>query len=282
MSQKRQTAIFEPLRDRRSQIATLIRDYPAGHVIPAHFHDRDQLVYASRGVMTVRTRDATWVVPTHRAVWIPATVPHTISMSGTVAMRTLYLKARLAKTLPRDCCVVNVSPLLKELILHACTFAGLKTRVQAQRHLIDMILDQLQAVPMLPLQLPNLSDPRALKIAAALIANPGDRRPLAQICKAAGASKRTVERLFQEDVGMSFGKWRQQLRLMQAMRLLGEGAKVTYAALEAGYSTPSAFISMFRKTLGTTPTLYFGPAAKSRGGTRLWAKSPHALPQTLW
>jgi AraC-like DNA-binding protein len=73
-----------------------------------------------------------------------------------------------------------------------------------------------------------------------------------------GASKRSVERLFQQEIGMSFGKWRQQLRLMQAMRLLAEGAKVTHAALESGYSTPSAFIFMFRKVLGTTPTSYFG------------------------
>jgi len=80
----------------------------------------------------------------------------------------------------------------------------------------------------------------------------------------AGASKRTVERLFQDDIGMTFGKWRQQLRLMQAMRLLAEGAKVTHAALESGYSTPSAFISMFRKTLGTTPTLYFRMDAKDK------------------
>jgi AraC-like DNA-binding protein len=263
MSQKRQTAIFERLRDRLSHIATLTHDYPAGHAIPSHFHDRDQLVYASHGVMTVRTSAGTWVVPTHRAVWIPARVPHTITMSGTVAMRTLYLKPRLARTLPRDCCVVNVSPLLEELILHACKFAGLKKRIKAQRHLIDIILDQLQAIPMLPLQLPNPSDPRALRIAEVLIAEPSDRGTLAQICKVGGASKRTVERLFQQDVGMSFGKWRQQLRLMQAMRLLGEGAKVTHAALEAGYSTPSAFIFMFRKTLGTTPTLYFRTAAKS-------------------
>ncbi len=261
MSQKRQTAIFERLLDRRSDIATLTHDYPGGHVIPSHFHDRDQLVYASHGVMTVRTSAGTWVVPTHRAVWIPAPVPHTIAMSGMVAMRTLYLKPRLAQTLPRDCCVVNVSPLLKELILQACTFAGLKESIKAQRHLIEIILDQLQAIPMLPLQLPNPSDPRALRIAQLLIADPGDSRTLAQVCKVGGAGKRTVERLFQEDVGMSLGRWRQQLRLMQAMRLLGEGAKVTQAALEAGYSTPSAFISMFRKTLGTTPTLYFRKGA---------------------
>ncbi len=212
--------------------------------------------------MTVRTRDGTWVVPTHRAVWIPAAVPHTITMSGAVAMRTLYLKPRLARTLPRDCCVVYVSALLKELILHACTLGALDKRSPRQGHLIHVIVNQLEDIRVVPLQLPNPSDPRALRVAKLLQADPSDRRTLRALCKAAGASKRTVERLFQEDLGMTFGKWRQQLRLMQATRLLAEGAKVTECALESGYSTPSAFISMFRRTLGTTPTLYFKTDAK--------------------
>src|SRR5215472_6339999 len=117
MSQKRQTAIFDRVPGAAYEIVTLTQDYPRGHIVPLHFHDRDQLVYASRGVMTVCT-----------AVGIPAKVAHSITMSGLVAMRTLYFKPRLAKGLPRDCCVVNVSPLLKELILHACEFRGLKKK----------------------------------------------------------------------------------------------------------------------------------------------------------
>jgi AraC-like DNA-binding protein len=257
MSQKRQSRIPHLLRHEPCQIATLTRDYPASQVIPVHSHNQDQLVYASRGVMTVRTSDGAWVVPTHRAVWIPASVPHTICMSGMVAMRTLYLEPRLAKALPRGCCVVNVTPLLRELILHACTLLTLKKTNQAERHLIDLIIDQLGTIRTVPLQLPNPGDPRALKVARALLADPGDRRSLSRLCKTGGAGKRTVQRLFQREVGMTFNKWRQQLRLMQALRLLAEGAKVTHVALESGYGTPSAFISMFKKTLGTTPTLYF-------------------------
>jgi len=264
MSQKRQFVIFDRLEDSHSHITTLTRDYSAGHVIPSHFHDRDQLVYASRGVMTVRTSDGTWVVPTYRAVWIPATIPHTITMSGTVAMRTLYLRPRLARAMPRDCCVVNVPPLLKELILHACAFAALMKTIPWQRHLIEVINDQLETIQMVPLQLRNPSDPRALRIAEALYTDPSESRPLQQLCKVAGASKRTVERLFLDDVGITFGKWRQQLRLMRAMQLLAEGENVTRSALEAGYCTPSAFISMFRKTLGTTPALYFRTDAKGK------------------
>jgi AraC-like DNA-binding protein len=257
MSQKRQNAIFDRSGDLKSAMTTLTHDYPAGRVVPLHFHDRDQLVYASRGVMTVRTRNGTWVVPPHRAVWIPAEIPHTITMSGLVAMRTLYLKPRLAKGLPRDCCVINVSTLLKELILHACTVGTLKRSVKWQAHLIAVILHQLEAVQTIPLQLPHLSDPRLVRIAEILMSDPRDSRTLAQLCKGTGAGKRSVERLFQQEIGMTFGKWRQQLRLMQGMRLLAEGAKVTHAALEAGYGTPSAFTSMFRKALGITPSSYF-------------------------
>jgi AraC-like DNA-binding protein len=257
MLKKRQGAMFDRLADRSSRIVTLTRNYDSGQTIPLHFHDRDQLVYASRGVMTIHTGEGTWVVPTHRAVWIPEAVPHTISMSGMVAMRTLYLKARLATSMPRQCCVVNVPPLLSELILHACTCGSLNARVAAHRHLIDVIIDQLKAIQTVPLQLPNLTDPRAQRLAEILNADPANRQSLARVCRAAGASGRTMERLFQNETGMTLGKWRQQLRLMQAMRLLGEDAKVTHAALESGYSTPSAFIAAFRKSLGTTPAAYF-------------------------
>jgi AraC-like DNA-binding protein len=124
-------------------------------------------------------------------------------------------------------------------------------------HLIAVILHQLEVVQTIPLQLPHLSDPRLIRISDLLTKDPSDSRTLAELCRVSGTSKRSIERLFQQEIGMTFGKWRQQLRLMQGMRLLAQGAKVTQAALESGYSTPSAFISMFRKALGTTPTSYF-------------------------
>jgi AraC-like DNA-binding protein len=153
--------------------------------------------------------------------------------------------------------VINVSALLKELILYACSLRTLKKTVRWQEHLIAIVLHQLETVQMIPLQLPHLSDPRLVRIAQVFMQDPCDRRTLAQLCKVSGASKRSVERLFQQEIGMTFGNWRQQLRLMQGLRLLAEGAKVTHAALESGYSTPSAFIAMFRKALGITPSSYF-------------------------
>jgi AraC-like DNA-binding protein len=214
-------------------------------------------VYASLGVMTVRTSQGTWVVPAQRAVWIPACTPHSIVMSGPVSMRTLYLRARMVRRLPRACCVVNVSTLLQELILHACTYPKLSRRSKIHAHLIDVLVDQLETVQAIPLQLPNPSDLRAVRVAEILQRNPADSNSLAAACKQAGASKRTIERIFQEETRLSLGKWRQQLRLMRSLQLLAAGEKITHAALEAGYSTPSAFIAMFRKALGTTPRRYF-------------------------
>ena len=264
MSQKRQTGLPDRSSDRISEITTFTKDYSAGHVVAWHFHDRDQVVYASRGVMTIRTGAGTWVVPPYRAVWIPAGISHTIAMSGAVAMRTLYLKRGLARRLPRNCCVVNVSSLLRELILHACMLGRLARKTKSDQHFIGVILTQLEVVEMVPLQLPHVSDPRARRVAETLRMNLSDSRTLTQICNRSGASKRTVERIFREEVGMTLGKWRQQVRLMEAVRLLAGGAKVTHAALEAGYSTPSAFISMFKKSLGMPPTEYFKPTRSPR------------------
>lgn len=261
MSQKRQAPYRRRIDPRRVAITTFTRDYAAGQVVTPHLHRRDQLVFAARGVMTVRAKAGAWVVPTNRAVWIPAGIRHGISMCGAVAMRTLYFDARLAKGLPRACAVVNVPPLLRELILHACGSGSLRLHIPRQRHLIAVILDQLETIRTIPLRLPNPTDPRALRVTRALMEPAAAAQPLGRICALAGASKRTVERLFQREVAMSVGKWRQQFRLLRAMQLLAQGAKVTHAALEAGYSTPSAFISMFRRTLGSTPAAYFRVAA---------------------
>jgi AraC-like DNA-binding protein len=255
MSRKRHTVHVCPRLP--SPVTALSYELGDGHVIPEHLHPEDQLVYACQGVMTVRTTAGTWVVPAQRAVWIPARTPHSILISGAVSMRTVYLRARLVRQLPRECCVVNVSPLLQHLIVHLCTVGKLSRRSKTNAHLIDVLIDQLETVQAVPLQLPSPSDPRAARVAAALQDKADTPRSVAWACKQAGASKRTIERLFQQETRMSLGKWRQQMRLMRSLQLLAAGEKITSAALEAGYSTPSAFIAMFRRALGTTPRRYF-------------------------
>lgn len=250
-----------PLAD----VASVSADLKDGHLISEHSHPEDQLLFASTGVMTVRTKEGIWVVPPLRAVWIPAKTPHSVSICGQVSMRTLYFLPKLCRAFPRKCFVMNVSSLLRELILHACKFTRLSNRTAIERRIVEIIVDQLKAVECVPLQLTHPADSRALRVVRALFANPGDQRTLKSLCKECGASKRTIQRLFLEETRMSFGKWRQQLRLLHGMQLLARGEKVTVAALESGYASTSAFISMFRKQLGTTPARYLQIGTESDG-----------------
>jgi AraC-like DNA-binding protein len=250
-------------------VASVSAELKDGQVIPEHSHPEDQLLFASAGVMTVTTEQGLWVVPPLRAVWIPAETMHSVAISGRVSMRTLYFLPKLARSFPRKCMVMHVSSLLRELILHACSFAKLRKEDPAERRIVEIIVDQLRAVESIPLQLPHPADSRATRVARTLFANPGDQRTLEKLCADCGASKRTIQRLFLEETKMTFNKWRQQLRLLHAMQRLAAGDKVTSAALEAGYNSTSAFISMFRKQLGTTPTRYLrGKIAPSAGAAR--------------
>jgi AraC-like DNA-binding protein/quercetin dioxygenase-like cupin family protein len=230
--------------------------YASGYEIPPHTHPTAQLVYASRGVMTVHTESGTWVVPAHRAVLVPPGVEHRIAMSGEVEMRTVYLSTELPFA-ATHCVVVNVSPLLRELILHAVERAPLYVTEPGHAHVIGLLLEQLDALPSIPLQLPAPRDARARRAADWLRRNAGGAESLDRIARRVGASKRTLERLFLAETAMSFGAWRQQLRLMQALELLAAGEPVTQVALAVGYESTSAFISRFRQVLGTTPGRYY-------------------------
>jgi len=256
MSRTRQLFLFDQKGRHLADIAGGSWDFKHGHVIRRHSHPEDQLLFAAEGVMAVDTDQGIWVVPPLRAVWIPAETLHGVTMSGRVSMRTLYFLPKLCKALPRRCLVLNISSLLKELIVHASTFPRLRRAISSQRHIIDLILDQLKAVESIPIQLPLPRDPRARKLVDQLFANPSDQRPLNGLCSGSGASKRTIQRLFIEETGMSFSKWRQRLRLISAMQRLAAGEAVTTVALESGYNSASAFVAMFRKQLGMTPGRY--------------------------
>jgi AraC-like DNA-binding protein len=238
-------------------VRSLAAGYLSGAVLERHSHDWVQLVYASEGVMSVQTDDGTWIVPPNRSVWIPARVGHSITMSGKVSMRTIYFLPRLVKTLPRRCCVIEVSPLLRELILRAVAMGPLRRDFAEHKRLVDFMLDQLRVLPTLPLELPMPQDPRALRIAIRIRDNPGDRATLADFAKAAGASRRTLERVFSADTRMTLGRWRQQARLLHAVRMLASGESVTATALEVGYDSTSAFIEAFSSVLGATPGRYY-------------------------
>jgi AraC-like DNA-binding protein len=239
----------------------LAAEYPPGAEIPLHQHPFAQLIHASSGVMTVSTEHGTWVVPPGRAVWVPARVGHSIRMTGQVSMRTVYLSDVLGALAGGACCVVQVSPLLREGILRAVEFGRGYAEGGPEARLVAVIADEIRAAPTAPLHLPLPRDARARRVADALRGDPGDARTLAEWARVAGASARTLERLWNAETSLSFAAWRQQARLLRALEQLAAGEPVTSVALDLGYETPSAFIAMFRRALGTTPGRYFRSAS---------------------
>ncbi len=237
-------------------IAATATDYGPDDEIEWHSHPRGQLIYGISGVLTVITEAGRWVLPPERAVWVPAGMEHRSDIAGEVRMRSLFVTAEAAKALPRDCCVVTVPALLRELILEAVSVPKLYDIDGPDGRLMAVILDRLNRLEATPLYLPISADPRLKRITDRLAVEPGIRAGLDAWAKKAGASARTLARLFVKETGLTFGAWRQQARLLKALEWLAEGRPVTAIALDLGYESPSAFIAMFRRAFGVPPGHY--------------------------
>ena len=231
--------------------------YPVG-ILPSHAHDDcAQLVYAERGMMSFVTPGERWLLPPGRALWIPQGVTHQLEVRRPAALKLLYLDPsaeRLADW--RRCRVVDVTPLLRALILHCVTLRVPQDAASPEERVVQVLFDQLAESVQAPVNLPEPSDPRALRLAQMMRDEPTDRRPLEALAPQAGASPRTLQRLFAEETGMPLGKWRSRLRLLLALERLTGGESVANAAYAMGYDNPSSFIAAFRGLFGNTPRRY--------------------------
>jgi AraC-like DNA-binding protein len=237
-------------------VVALARDLPPAHEIDWHSHPRFQLVYAARGVMTVDTRDATWVVPPQRAVWMPPTVEHRLKASGAVELRSLYVRVDAAARMPKSCEVLEVTPLLRELIVRATDLPLEYDMRGPAGRIMRLLLDELAGLARLPYHLPV---PRVAPLAAicrALLDEPDQAATLPEIAGREGLSSRTLARHFRRHTGMSFAEWRRRARLLRALGWIAEGRPIVEVALELGYDSPSAFSAMFRRELGAPPSQF--------------------------
>jgi AraC-like DNA-binding protein len=231
---------------------TLSRQLVGGTVIDAHRHDGNQIVYASQGVLSVATDAGTWVAPASRAIWVPAGTTHQHRAYGKTVLHTVGLPARADPLRTNRPAVLMVGPLLRELII-AYTREP-QEESPARSRLRSVMLDQLHTTPQQGIHLPAARDARLAAVCDLLLRDPADPRSLAQLGAAAGVSQRTLTRLFAQEMGMTFPQWRTQLRLHLALRLLAEGLPVTTVGHRCGWSTTSAFIDVFRRALGHTPS----------------------------
>lgn len=235
-------------------VVALADEYPAQFVDPRHSHTRAQLLYAASGVMSVVTDQASFVIPPQRAIWVPAGVYHEVTCRSAVSVRTLYVDA--AGDLPRECRVIEVSELMRALILEAMLLPREYDTAGRAGRIVELILDSIASPATASLCAPMPRDARLLKVCEALIEDPTRGDSLDDWASHACMSRRTFTRSFRDETGMSLAEWRQHVRLLEALARLACGQAVTTIAFDVGYESPSAFTAAFQRAFGVPPSRY--------------------------
>ncbi|MUM16615.1 AraC family transcriptional regulator [Mycobacterium sp. CBMA271] len=239
---------------------TGVMSLAGGHRIDHHWHEVHQIVYPASGVIAVTTAEGTWIAPPNRALWIPAGAGHEHRFYGPTAFHSVGFDPEKYVVEMSSPTVIAVSPLLRELII-SCSDPGELPSDEIAR-LRGVLVDQLRHSPEQALKLPTPRDERLAEACALVEGDLTTVWTVAELGRQVGASERTLTRLFRTDMGMTYPQWRTQIRLHHALRLLAEDKPVTYVAHQCGWATPSAFIDVYRRTLGQTPGTYASPVMR--------------------
>lgn len=221
------------------------------HIAP-HSHPRDQVIYGISGVMRIETAQGAWIVPPDRALLMPAGMEHGVDIRGSVEMRTLYI----TPTEPTAIKVLAISPLLRELVgalaQEPMDYSG-NRRAEQIAELISMELSRAAA---LPLNIPLPQDTRLQQVCQKLLSDPSSKLSLEQLAHETAISAKTLARLCEKELGMSFSVWRRRIRFAKALELLGQDQPIKLIARECGYESSSAFTHAFRQHFGATPKAF--------------------------
>ncbi|MCM5554163.1 helix-turn-helix domain-containing protein [Pleomorphomonas sp. NRK KF1] len=221
-----------------------------------HTHTKSQLILVQSGALSCEVEGDLWIVPARSAIWIPAGALHAIKMSGVLEGYNAFIDPTVSEGLPPACRAVSVGPLLRELMARTARLPALYEEGGANGRLLAVLIDEIAAAKVEDLNLPMPADPCLRRLAEAMLANPADRAPLSAWARRAGLSERTLARRITDETGMSFGRWRQRLAVMLAVKWLAAGASIQRVAADLGYESAPSFVTMFRKTLGMAPGRY--------------------------
>jgi AraC-like DNA-binding protein len=242
----RKPALVTRAQDKRGLLAH-------GDGVSPHRHTEGQLLYPGAGVLVTTTQRGTWVAPANRVFWTPPGFEHYHRAYGRTEVRVVEVPGPLAAALPGRPTVFTVSPLLREALL--VLTGGRELRAEARGRLRAVAVDEL-TVPQETLYLPEPADNRLRAVTDRLHGDPATPATLAKLGQAVGASERTLSRLFQAELGMSFHQWRSLLRVQHALILLAEEQPVTETAVALGWANPTSFIEAFTTVVGQTPGRY--------------------------
>ncbi len=222
-----------------------------------HAFARGTLFLLTEGMVAVETARGRFLAPPRGIGWMPPGVPHSVQSYGPTAGYGAFLAAEFCGGLPAEPTSFEASPLAVLVMQRAVGWRPEVPLDPVQMRLLRVLLDEIRQSPTKPLQLPWPADSRLLSIARALLADAANPRNLGEWARWADMSPRTLSRRFVQETGMTWAQWRRWARLTQALEWLATGRAVKHVALSLGYDSVSAFIKVFRETLGATPAAYF-------------------------
>ncbi|AJP59612.1 AraC family transcriptional regulator [Pandoraea vervacti] len=228
--------------------------FEGGQVFESRRQPWGKVGFALTGVMEVIVEGKHFLSPPHYATWIPAQASHRCHNRQSVRFVTIYIDHDGCRDMPETACTLALSPLIRVIFSDFLSRDVMTPQGEDDLRLARVLMDQLRKAPRRDSYLPVSDDPLVRPITDALQSHPSDRRSLADWAESLGATERTVSRRFQSSMGISFNEWRQRLKLVIALSQIEEGKPVQRIADDLGYSTPSAFIAMFRRQTGTSPS----------------------------
>jgi AraC-like DNA-binding protein len=229
-------------------------DYPPDFLLARHVHRRAQLLHGGSGVMQLETDEGSWTVPTNRAVLIPPGVAHEVRMLG-VSTWSLYVEPAAVPWWPTSCTVIEVGPLLRELLRAADELDADYDVTGRDGAVVDLALEEIRRANPLPLTVSVPRDEPYRSLCRAYLAEPDLAVTNADWARAAATSERTFDRRFRALTGVSPASWRARARLLAALPLLRTHS-VTAVASRLGYASPSAFTAAFTRALGVPPSRF--------------------------
>ncbi len=256
-----QQNVQETRLDAQQRVLLLPQRAVAGEGKSLHCHPEGQLYIAGRGVIVIEAGESRSVLPAGRMGWIPPNVMHGATMHGGknspgIVGYTLFLQADLCAKLPHQPTLLTATPLCHLLIERMSLWPAGTPVTQSDNHIFQVFMDEINQLRGDRFQLPVPKQGRLLHMTTALLEDPASEVNLDGWASRLGMSRRSITRHFRAETGMSLVEWRQTARLQRALEMLNAGDSVTEVALSLGYHSVSSFISLFKRTFGTTPAKF--------------------------
>ncbi|WP_186755638.1 AraC family transcriptional regulator [Echinicola salinicaeni] len=222
----------------------------------SHAHPRAQIISCDTGIMKVVTKKNIWVVNSLQSVWIASNEEHQVYFPNNVKVITAFIDESKLKGLPVNSFAFETSAFLKSILEKIISFSNPIMFTQRQNRIIEVLIDELSTLQSSTTFLPTSQDNRIKLVLDTLMNNWSSKHTIDYYASLASVSTRTLSRLFHKELGMSFGDWKMRLKLMEAIKLLGEEKSVKEIAYNLGYENVSSFIVAFKKHFGKTPANY--------------------------